>query len=385
MRILFNAIIMIAFMALLSSCQEDIVTGEDVLIPSEFSQDVEKSKQDFGKSVGDPGFLLFHKGGSNDYIYATRTTGNHNGGMQGIYRLPNNFRTEDTPESITVGGQVFLYWRGESDEDVYMSYTSCDDAIGSGSNWAPVQKVVDIDSGANPSAPEVVFYKNQFYIFWAYLGEIFFKQSSDGINFGMLSKITDYSDPFGNSISSDLTNIRSYKMAATVSGNNLYLFFVGSGNQIKYLTTDANVVTATDWKSFQQATQTDVGESTVAGIDVVTVYNGDLVLTFTGRSTKRVLTKNLTVGSSPITNAQLNTSQSSRNFGNKYSRYHIGIASDNSIEGNVLYGFKSRDESSSGPVESMLGTNSNSAPTQYSLIPSSGTTKDAGVSVIYVY
>jgi len=270
----------------LPSCQDEIISGSSV------------DKIEIETRGLNDVFLMFHRGSTNQQIYAQKYDESAQGQtvqFETAYQLPANIRTKTVPEAMVHNGEVFLYWKGEANTDIYMSRASIEDAEnGNGSGWSQPIKVLD-GSGCERS-PAIVRFNNVFYMFHEDAGFIKYHSSTDGVTWGNLTVIQDYE--LGNSGvtgTNGLIGNQHHKFAVAVLENRLYCFFVGSGDFVRYLSAVSvpSSPTQLHWQvPIENGTSLPTaGIQTHNGLEKAVINSNKLYLVFSGISSKTLTTK----------------------------------------------------------------------------------------------
>ena len=279
MRHLFNVFFValtLGFLLFLQACSDETITGESVKQELSNTETDNHKESVSNKSINDDAFLLFHRGTSNQYIYAM---GLDQGSLWRGYRLPDNIRSTTTPEAVLFKDKVFLFWRGEANtnSDIYFSSNTKAGASWPGSGWAAPQVAIE-DSEAFWSVSAVVF-DDKLWLFYEANDNIFYTWSHDGENWPRhhMSRIERYrrgtSSIFNNG-TADLGRVNHDKFALGVLGNRLYCFWVDFNNSIRYISAKKVISPEPsqilEWQVPNGVTQMPfTGRSTDSGMDLI--------------------------------------------------------------------------------------------------------------------
>jgi hypothetical protein len=227
---------------------------------------------------------VWHKAESNnDVMHARGIDGNpinwQNMGPGGQFIG----ETDRAPDLANFNGTSFLFYLGDDTHRVFFSRSEPNPPFPCAFGWEGNISVPGFPGGISAtSGPTAVVFNGKLYVFVVSSGHVFFNRTSDGVNWEF--------EPFeiipGSVIKS---YIDEREVAAAVLNGRLYIFFV-YGDMIRYTSTPNGF----DWAPVDEA-----GESTKEGISAVTAGE-EIVLVFTGASSKRVLDMRCTVDNSPF-------------------------------------------------------------------------------------
>lgn len=382
-------------LSVIFSCNEDFTSTEPLEI-----EEPENTNVSFRSNSNL--WLNFHRGGSNQQIFATvfEETGANAEQFpffSNDYSLPSNCRTKKTPTAVHFNDQVFVYWKAEanSDNKIWMSKTSCDEAD-NGDHWSNPSLALSGSLGNCSVSPSAIVWGNRVFLFFVSSGsssDIFYVSSTDGENFGNLTRITNTLVRNTSAIMNFHPEVKELKVAPVIRGNKLYLFFVHNDNTIRYISTTSSFPNG--FNSWRTASGSQFGSTAVAtsgtsgaaertrGELAATCINDfQIVLTFSGQSSRRLYTKRATLSDSST--GRLNFS-SAQWLNGKYTRFAAGIGHDGVNDVFVTYkdGTSTNHTSIDGLKTNICCGGGNSG-LSYSNLPVSGSTRDGGTSLIFL-
>lgn len=298
-------------------------------------QDVGQEITSYGKGAEyfyGPDYMYFHKGETNKYIYAAKSSNGTS--WYGHGALNNNPQTTNPPAAIRYGNKVFCFYRGNDYQlytKVYYSYT-----FNGNTWWGDVSIPNTSIKNTSWQSPVPVIHNDVLYVFYDSGNTISYVTTTDGVSWSSPTVITT-----STAFSPDA------KFSVVVMSGILRL--VG----FNYAKDKIKIFSAYSGPTNSWSLSASISEATKNSGVTATVFNGQMYMSFRGKTSEKVYVRRWGASSSV-------------HVGNGYSTETPHITTGN---GKMIVLFKGN---SSNSIWETYSTNGTSWVGNYTV---SGTTK----------